>query len=241
MAYDFELDNSQYFTATTPFTVGSASSESCTIAAWIKGETLTGFPTVAQICSNVSNNDRYDIRFNGTSAQALQEGQAASLAGHSTDTWYPMVGVFNLNADRDIYTSVGTANNTGSAATGGNQNELNIGRSNANGGNTGFFDGLIAEVAMWKAELTVAEAEAYMDGVSPLLIQPNTLEFYAPLRSTLFEYKSGAILSASASAPTAVEDHPPVMGVEQMQVFEHTAPAAGGGSSAPNLLLLGVG
>lgn len=73
------------------------------------------------------------------------------------------------------------------------------------------FNGRIAEVGMWNVALTQSEVEALAAGVSPLLIRPGNLVFYAPFLGDQNDDLTGnAPLTTDGTAPTVVEQHPAI-------------------------------
>jgi hypothetical protein len=87
-------------------------------------------------------------------------------------------------------------------------------------------DGDYAEVAWWARKLTDPELEAYSNGVSPLLIKPEHLYFYAPLYNTNFDsdLMKGKTATATGAANAA---HPGfIYPSSQIIPFPETAAAA---------------
>ena len=54
-----------------------------------------------------------------------------------------------------------------------------------------YCDGSLAEAAIWNAALSDAEVAALATGVSPLLVRPGSLVFYAPLARDLLDRVGG--------------------------------------------------
>ena len=79
-----------------------------------------------------------------------------------------------------------------------------------------WFDGAIAEVAIWNEPLTDGDQWALAQGISPLLIRPMTLQGYYPLRRGDYEnpallrdhWRNRKHLTASSPAPVVADDHP---------------------------------
>lgn len=70
-----------------------------------------------------------------------------------------------------------------------------------------FWDGKIAEFAIWNRVLTAAEAAIMGDGFSPLFI-PNGLVFYAPMIRSLPDLKGGGVGTATNAV---VYPHPRII------------------------------
>jgi hypothetical protein len=70
------------------------------------------------------------------------------------------------------------------------------------------FNGKLAEVAQWNTELGDAEAAQLSSGVSPLLVRPDNLGYYAPLDGGYHDYVGG---SAGTLDGTTASPHPPII------------------------------
>ena len=69
------------------------------------------------------------------------------------------------------------------------------------------WSGSLAEIGMWEVALGAAEIAALANGVSPLLIRPTALRFYAPLLRDILDVRGGLALTATG---TSVSVHPRV-------------------------------
>jgi hypothetical protein len=75
------------------------------------------------------------------------------------------------------------------------------------GGSYGLYaDGKIADAAIWNVALTAAEIASLAKGISPRLIRPQSLVFYAPLIRDLIDVKGGLALTNVNTA--TVSPHP---------------------------------
>lgn len=132
---------------------------------------------------------------------------AGSVAGPTTDnTWGHCAGVFTSATSRIAYFNgtAGVAETTSSTPAG--LDRTDIGRLLYEGGvPVNYMSGRIAEPAIWNVALTAAEITSLVRGVSPLLIRPSALIFYAPLIRELIDVRGGATLTATG---TTVVDHP---------------------------------
>ena len=87
------------------------------------------------------------------------------------------------------------------------------------------FDGRVAEVAWWNGvALTAGEAASLADGLSPLFVRPDALEFYAPLIRDTGDIIGGNAATLSGSPPVA--DHPRI--ITPGQIFYSIPPVAAG-------------
>lgn len=70
-----------------------------------------------------------------------------------------------------------------------------------------FIPGRVAEVGVWSAALTDDEISSLARGVSPLLVRPSALVFYAPLVRDVADFRAAMAITDTA---TTVVDHPRV-------------------------------
>ena len=106
----------------------------------------------------------------------------------TVDVWTNVVGTRNGDNFEIFVEGVSAA--TGSDVFGAITNDdlLLIGAAvNGSSSKTSFFDGDIADCAIWSVQLTDDEVVAYDKGVSPAQIRPDSLIFYAPLWGTTLE------------------------------------------------------
>ena len=67
-----------------------------------------------------------------------------------------------------------------------------------------FFNGNLAEVAVWGAELSSADAASLAKGMTPEKVRPQSLELYAPLVRNVFDQTGFTLTNSGAT----VSDHP---------------------------------
>jgi len=80
---------------------------------------------------------------------------------------------------------------------------------------TEYWDGEIAEAAIWNVQLSLTDIEALAAGFSPLFVRPDALKAYWPMGGALSANDSdndiaGAFNMTSSGSPTTA-DHPPVI------------------------------
>jgi hypothetical protein len=132
---------------------------------------------------------------------------------YTQNVWGHYCGVFKANtgalARSIFFNGTGKVSNT-SSATPGAMTQTVAGF----GGGSSFMDGDIAEYAIWNIALTDAEVAIIGSAttpISPLLMHPESLVFYAPLLSPVvnpeIELMRARNLTPSASVPT-LADHP---------------------------------
>lgn len=99
-------------------------------------------------------------------------------------------------------------------------NNTTIGRRADNGTTPQYYEGWIAEAALWAASLTDADMEALGAGVSPIEVQPDGLIWYWPLYGVndpeIPHFGAGEL--TLVNAPTA-DAHAPVTQPGSLQVF----------------------
>lgn len=162
------------------------------------------------------------LRFTASEATATNCDSAAAAFGLSA--WNHVTAVERGAADRELYlagASVGT--NTTSKSPAGSD-RISLGQ---HGGSTPgtFWDGLIAEVGIWNVALNTDEISALSKGVSPLLIRPTALVFYAPLVRDEDRDLKGISLIPTGT-PT-VGDHPRMFWAAGLHIGQAVASGTG--------------
>ena len=137
-------------------------------------------------------------------------GQGNYVSGAVTlNTWQHLAGVYTASNSRRAYW-----NGTASASPATNNyvpsgiNRLLIGLDRVTSPQVTNFQnaGRIAEVGIWKVALNADEVLALSRGVSPELVRPQSLVFYAPLLRDLNDRVSNLTLTNVNGA--LVSDHP---------------------------------
>jgi hypothetical protein len=75
---------------------------------------------------------------------------------------------------------------------------------------TNYFDGKLAEVAIWNTDLNDDEMISLSKGFRATKVRPQSLVFYAPLVRNLIDAKGGLTITNNNSATVA--DHPRIYG-----------------------------
>lgn len=160
-----------------------------TIAAWFRSDddTITGVICAVgdkditdEFClieaSGAVAGDPVSASYTGSGAPST----ASTSTGFTAGTWHHAAGVFLSTASRTAYIDGGSAVTETTAETAlATVDSITVGvRPNAT---TNPFSGDIAEVGVWDVDLTAAEILSLSKGVSPLLIRPASLVFYAPM------------------------------------------------------------
>jgi len=204
MAYSFN-GTSQYLSSTTtpvtapPFTISALVNPSSVAAAGI----------VVAI-SNATNSDRHNLAIIAggtiTASSTVNNISASSTSTTTiaTNTWSNMVGVYRTTANRQGYLNgVAIPQNTQTSAPVVGRMQIGVRFIT---GNNAYFSGRLAEVGIWSAGLTEEEITALSLGISPSLIRPQSLAFYAPLLRNLVDLRGNRSLTNTNTATVSV--HP---------------------------------
>lgn len=198
---------SQYISCGNPsFLTGT----SYTVAAWAKPtadtqqliawrSTSSLAPITLQL-DLASGTGRFIVRDN---ANTIANSQKASA--YSSGVWTHFLGTRSGNTTT-VYIN-GVAGTPATASLGTiTPDTLDIGAFR--GGSTtpsGFWAGAIAEVAIWNAVLDTGEISALAKGMSPILVRPSKLVFWAPLIRGVTDRRNGT--SLVDNGPSTVTDH----------------------------------
>tara|TARA_R100000700_G_scaffold38001_1_gene48801 strand:+ start:75 stop:830 length:756 start_codon:yes stop_codon:yes gene_type:complete len=141
----------------------------------------SGNGTSKQIRLGAGSSGKFIMGMRGASAQS----PSAHYDNNNT-TWFHLVGAFIANNDQKLYVN-GTLDQTKTTTVDisdfADSNNFYIGTGIQSGTNlTGrSWEGGIAEVAAYSAELSTDEIAALAKGISPLLVRPSALVGYWPL------------------------------------------------------------
>lgn len=214
MAYSFATASSQFISSSSV----PVSAMPLTMACWFRvpvvssstgGRVLFG----AAHSTNDSGFYRLTIPLNGTFLRASLGGDQFNTTTADTaantivaNTWLHCAAVFTSTTSRTIYLTNAAAVTTTATIVAPTINNFTIGATILNTGTTGYFNGLIAESAVWRVALTAADVASLAAGVAPSHVRPQSLAFYAPLIRTLSDSRGGATLTNNGGA--TVTDHP---------------------------------
>jgi hypothetical protein len=152
------------------------------------------FDAVATVFSQLfvsSSNDRLQLR----NSVSLIASPAPAV---SANTWQHALAVCPTSNTAAVYL------NGGSKATGSLNPTTPIESLTLSNTSSSAFS--VAEAAIWNAELDDTDAAILAAGVSPLLVRPRNLVYYAPLIRAAQDIRRGVALTATGT-PT-VTDHP---------------------------------
>jgi hypothetical protein len=217
MAYTFSRAATRYLSTTAPVTTTPL-----TISAWSYPTAAAAYPnpvcTLVSLQDRSGNNYRFQLGWSGYASypyRALIEVSGPIPGGGSTtgiqipgvvtlNTWQHLAGVFVGQFERYVYFN-GTASAKSTAGlVPANISRLLIGTCLI-GTVESQYIGRIAEVGVWNAALTADEIKSLAAGMSPELVRPQSLVFYAPLIRDLTDKVGGRILTNVNSVP--VGDH----------------------------------
>lgn len=143
-------------------------------------------------------------------AQSVAAGSPDTVlttAGYTAGTWAHAAGVYQTNNKTAYLNAANAATSAAAYSVTGIDSLIIGGRRNA-GGVGIFYSGLIAEVGIWAAALTVDEIASLSKGFTPDQVRPQSLRFYAPL-VRLFRDLRGGLTINSSGAPQP-DTHPRV-------------------------------
>jgi hypothetical protein len=166
-----------------------AAAEPLTMACWFSAATLGVVGIPMSICTNGGNArhqlqqdstnrlDLYSVESGGTFANSSGTNGEIAAAG----TWYHAAGVLAAGNSRTGYfNGVAHSANATSLTVSGLDRTL-IGARISGGAVGSYFNGSIAEAAVWSVALDAAEIAALAKGFSPTLVMPSALVAYWPL------------------------------------------------------------
>lgn len=210
MARTFVSASSQFLTAGASLPVTATP---LSIGAWIKPGAASAFRTIVALGSSSAGVPHYfdlyhavvsseQVRFeqyDGTTA-----GRAVTTAAVTGGVWQHVLGVMASNSSRACYLNGGNKGTDTTTVGSPTLNVFEIGSLSFGGPRQDYYNGDIAEVAIWNAALSDGEAVALAAGCSPLLIRPTSLRFYAPLLGAYpAEIDLMGGLALTVSGPTA--------------------------------------
>lgn len=185
-----------------------------TMMAWVNATSITADMTVIGLDDGTLA-EQFVLQVANGGAIAAQSVHASTpkfattVATLSAGQFRHVCAVFASATSESVFLD-GANKVSGSAAS-----IIPVGIANARiarqGPSTNFFNGVIAECAIWNIALADAEVALLAAGVAPWLIHPEALKFYAPLLhgySPEIELIGGRNLTLT-NAPT-IAAHPPI-------------------------------
>lgn len=192
---------------------GAVSGLPCTLAAWAKPTATTGDNRILSLTDTVDNDPIISlIKYaNGLLTLDWRDNAAnltskAGTSTFSTSAWTHCAGTFDLTAGLEVFFN-GVSEGTSGVTTGNpTLNLTTIGYLDLPiSGDIQFWNGDIAECAIWNVVLPAAQIASLAKGASPLLIRPRSLVFYSALVRSANDIKGRA---ATPAGTTSVVPHP---------------------------------
>jgi hypothetical protein len=209
MSRVFALASSQYLeVASTP-----VSALPLTLAAWINPSALSSWKGFLGVFELANNYNGYFIGAYGTGAIAAHvyadSAARATSAAMSTGTWYHVAGTFSAINNRSVFLN-GTETAETTSRTAVTPTGIVAGAVSGNSTHKFFWDGSVAEAAMWDTVLSAAEIAQLALGFSPLFVKPASLVSYWSLIQSEDQDRVGGYHLADYGTPT-VAVHPRVI------------------------------
>ena len=188
-----------------------------TIAGWVKSDSNSAYQTVAGLANKNSDTD-YRILglaggWTGDPVIAMERSssaneQAKTITGYSVGTWHHTLAEFNTTTLRKALIDEGSEGQNFNFVNPVGLDKTAVGvicRSSS----AWFFDGKLAEVAMWNAILTPQQKSDLAGGADPSTIQSENLLAYWPLYGDANDDSGNAKHLTEVGSPTYdTEDHP---------------------------------
>jgi len=184
-----------------------------TLAAWFRSTSTTVTQNIISL-DTVDNTGGFRLLASGNTAgdpitanhrSGSVAANANTTTGYTANTWYHACGVFTGNASRTAYINGGSSATNTTSKSAITIDRVDMG-ANYNGSAyaSQLMSGRIAEAAVWNVALSAAEVSALASGVSPRLIRPSALRFYAPLVGDPIDLRRGIAITNSG---TTLADH----------------------------------
>lgn len=211
MARAFASASSQYLTNAT----AAIAALPLTMACWARPSSATAARTALSLHTSGSANNRLNLRVTSAHVPEMitrdtSPNLVAAASAMTANVWGHIAGVWASTTSRTCYRN-GVAGTTGTTSkTPSGWNTTDIGRLSTP--TADYWDGDLAEAAMWSAALTTAEIAILAQGYSPLCVRPESLVAYWPLIGDASPERErvGRVEMTLTNAPTAVA-HPRVL------------------------------
>lgn len=201
-------DGADYLTSTSASTV---TGPPLTLACWVNPSTLTGHDACIAVGSSGSN-EAYALNLRATYKKVTMESRdssggsiAQAADDYRADAWQHVAGVCTSSVSRQAFLDGvgGTVSTT--SRTPSSVDRIRIGEWTSTWARP--FDGDIAECAIWNVALSAGEIAAMSNGLSPILIRPESLVSYYPLVRDYIDHVGGNTVSPNNTVVWANE-HP---------------------------------
>ncbi len=197
-----------------------------TMSCWFRANTSHAGTLIDIADSGVTEHSTtLQIRSSGEVSARSRAGGGSSRAltttNYSTTTWHHACGTWAATNDRKSYIDGGSEGTNTQVRDPLNEDRTFIGAA-ADSSISEFFDGRLAEAAIWDVVLSLSEITALANGWSPLRVRPTALLAYWPL------YRDGGSGNADMSGggfnltevgTVTVADHSPTASPFAFDVF----------------------
>lgn len=158
-----------------------------TMACWALADAIAADMDMMTVCAS-GNNTHYHRMYVPSASSKVSaatkgggtEAGALTSTTISTATWFHACAVFNSATDRRAFLNGGGKGTNVTSTTPTSPAKFSIGCFSGSS-SIEFWDGAIAEAAVWTVALTDAEIAALATGINPCLVQPTSLWGYWPL------------------------------------------------------------
>ncbi len=184
------------------------------MATWFNKDALNDTQTLMSFADPGSTTQQINLRLDTTNAVAANAPGGTAFSSTvipTSGSWHHALGVWATSTSRSAYLNGGGKGTNTDSATSSGMTRIRLGVS-ADSTPFGFWDGMLAECAIWDVEITDDEALILATGVCPLFVRPENLVLYTPLiRAVRFpiDLMGGLILNDNGT-PT-VDDHPRII------------------------------
>ena len=188
MAREFNGTNQIYYSTTTPVTAAPL-----TLACWFYANDVTSSRALLGVLNASVNNEYWLLFAAGASVgdpvifranTSAGAADASTTAGYTAGAWHHACGVGVSATDRTVYLNGANAGTSATSRTPSSVSRTSLAARDHTTTDL-YFDGLLAEVGIWSAALGAADVAALAKGMSPLLVRPDALAGYWPLRGKL--------------------------------------------------------
>jgi len=182
----------------------------CTLAAWIRPTTVSGFHTILDLGNNATLNNHFTMRTDGSTLDVAHYVGSAAEATKTTvsaNTWQHAAGVLASGTSRTAYLngSAGTENTTSKGSLTG-ENQTSVGML-VSGSDYHAFSGRIFLPSVWNVALNATDL-AILQYCHPLFVKPqNLVSCWELVGSELVDIVGGNTLTNSG---TTVAANPPI-------------------------------
>jgi hypothetical protein len=202
------------------------------ISIWIKAADVTGGYTAASLVDTATNADwwrveargdvggdpaRWDVRGTGTGSPA---DTAASSTSYTANTWHHVLCVSSSDSSHTVYLDGGGKITITTQINPQSVDQLAIGVLNR-ASPVNWFDGKLAEVAVWDVALGDADAVTLAGGAVASSVSGADCLFYADLRSNAVDLIAAATITNNGSVAFDAGDHPPVSSGPAIAILAH--------------------